>query len=65
MADIGLLFQIAIIGIIASVLHSLLRQAGKEEFGHAVTLIGVVLIMVKVIYEIAQLFAAIRTMFQF
>lgn len=63
--DITLLFQIAIIGIITAVLNTLLKQADKGEFGQAVTLIGIVIIMAKVIYEVANLFKTIKTMFQF
>ncbi|QOR35857.1 stage III sporulation protein AC [Clostridium sp. 'deep sea'] len=63
--QITLLFQIAVIGIITSVLNTILKQAGKDEFGQAITLIGVTIIMARVLVEIGNLFQTIKTMFQF
>ena len=63
--QITLLFQIAVIGIITSVLNTILKQAGKDEFGQAITLIGVTIIMARVLIEIGNLFQTIKTMFQF
>ena len=63
--QITLLFQIAVIGIITSVLNTILKQANKDEFGQAVTLIGVTIIMARVLIEIGNLFQTIKTMFQF
>jgi len=39
--DIDLVFKIAIVGIVVSVLHTVLKQAGKEDVANMVTLAGV------------------------
>lgn len=59
-----LLFQIAGIGIIVSIFHTMLKQAGKEEQGHLVTLVGVVIVLMWVIKLVADLFTTVRTVFR-
>lgn len=65
MIDITLLFQITTIGIVTWILSTLLEQFDKKFYASAVTAIGAVLILARVIYEISRLFTTIRTMFQF
>lgn len=62
--DIDLLFKIAGIGILASVLHTVLDKAGKEEFAFISTLLAVVLVLGIVIKYISQLFNNIKTLFK-
>jgi stage III sporulation protein AC len=61
--SIDLIFKIAGIGIIVSVLHSVLKQAGKEDYGYLVTLVGVVVVLAMVLQVVNELFSSIRTMF--
>lgn len=63
--DIGLIFKIAGIGIVISVINMVLKQAGKEEQGQMLTLLGVVLVLGIVIPMISQLFSDIRSVFGF
>ncbi|MCL4425994.1 MAG: stage III sporulation protein AC [Firmicutes bacterium] len=63
MNGIDLLFKIAGIGIIVSILHTVLKQAGKEEQGQLVTLAGVVIVLLLVIQLLAGFFETVRTMF--
>lgn len=61
---IDLIFKIAGIGIIVSVLHTVLKQAGKEEHGYLVTLVGVVVVLAMVIQVVNQLFSSVKAMFE-
>ncbi|NLJ99483.1 MAG: stage III sporulation protein AC [Tissierellia bacterium] len=62
--NVDLIFKIASIGILLSVLHTVLDKAGKEEFGYITTLVGVVIVFGIVIGLISKLFDNIKTLFQ-
>jgi stage III sporulation protein AC len=62
--NIELIFRIAGVGILAAVLHTVLRQAGKEELAHLVTLAGVALVLMWVVQLLARLFDQVRSVFQ-
>ncbi|MEW6242729.1 MAG: stage III sporulation protein AC [Bacillota bacterium] len=61
--DVDLIFKIAGVGILVSVLHTVLKQAGKEEQGHLITLVGVVIVLAMVIQVVRDLFESIKVMF--
>lgn len=62
--NVDLIFKIASIGILLSILHTLLHNAGKEEFAFITTLVGVVIVFGAVIGLISKLFDSIKTLFQ-
>ena len=61
--DINLIFKIAGIGILVSVLNMVLKQAGKEEQAQMLTLAGVILVLLMVIQLVQKLFIEIRSVF--
>ncbi|HHV06906.1 MAG TPA: stage III sporulation protein AC [Firmicutes bacterium] len=61
--NIDLIFQIAGIGLLISILNIVLKQAGKEEQAHMLALLGVVIVLLLIIPTISQLFTTIRTVF--
>jgi stage III sporulation protein AC len=61
--DINLIFRIAGIGILISVLNMVLKQAGKEEQAQMLTLAGVVIVLFMVIQLIQRLFNDVRSVF--
>ncbi len=61
--DINLIFRIAGIGILISVLNMVLKQAGKEEQSQMLTLAGVVIVLLMVIQLIQKLFNNVRAVF--
>jgi stage III sporulation protein AC len=63
--DINAIFQIAGIGIITAMIHTVLKQMGKEDMAHWATVIGFVVVMFMVIRLLDQLFQEIRTIFLF
>ena len=63
--DIDLIFKIAAIGIIVSILNQVLSRSGREEQATMTTLAGLVVVLMMVVQEIADLFALVKTLFQF
>ncbi|WP_174613775.1 stage III sporulation protein AC [Virgibacillus ihumii] len=63
--DATILFQIAGIGIIVALIHTILKQMGKEEIAQFATLIGFIIVMVIVINELSDLFQQIKSVFLF
>lgn len=62
---IDLIFRIAAIGILVSVLNALLKQSGREELGMMTTLAGLVVVLMMVVKEIVNLFDTVKAIFQF
>jgi stage III sporulation protein AC len=63
--DIDTIFQIAGIGIIIAMIHTVLKQMGKEDMAHWVTVIGFVVVLFMVIRLLDDLFREIKTIFLF
>jgi len=63
--NVELIFQIAAVGIIVSVLNQLLNKSDRSEQAMMVTLAGLVIVMLLVLTEIKELFDTIRSLFQF
>ncbi len=62
--DINLIFKIAAVGIIISVLNIVLTKSGREEMAMMTTLTGLIVVLMMVIGLISRLFDTVRTMFQ-
>lgn len=62
---IDLIFRIAAIGILVSVLNALLNKSGREEQAMMTTLAGLIVVLLMVVKEIVNLFNVVKTMFQF
>lgn len=63
--DIDLIFKLAALGIIVSVLNILLSRSGRDDQALMVTLAGLVAALVIVVQEISDLFALIKRLFSF
>jgi len=61
---IDLIFKIASIGILLSILHTVLNKAGKEEFAFITTLVGLIIVFGMVIGLIAKFFDDIKVLFR-
>lgn len=61
--DINLIFKIAAIGIIVSVLNQLLIRSGREEQAMMTTLAGLIVVLMMLIKEISTLFSTIKSVF--
>ena len=61
--DVDLIFKIAAIGIIVSVLNQLLIRSGREEQGMLLTLAGLVVVLSMIVVQISDLFTTVKAVF--
>ncbi len=61
--EINIIFKIALVGIMVSMLNQILRQSGREEQAFLTSLAGLVLVLFWVIPYIAELFETIEDLF--
>ena len=63
--EIDLIFKIAAIGIIVSILNQVLSRSGREEQATMTTLAGLVVVLMMLARKIADLFDLVKTLFDF
>ena len=63
--DIDLIFKIAAIGIIVSILNQVLARSGREEQATMTTLAGLVVVLMLIAQKISELFDLVKTLFHF
>lgn len=63
--EIDLVFKIAAVGIIVSILNQVLVRSGREEQATMTTLAGLVVVLMIVVQRIADLFDLVKNLFQF
>ena len=63
--EIDLIFKIAAVGIIVSILTQVLVRSGREEQATMTTLAGLVVVLMILVQKIAELFDLVKTLFQF
>ncbi|HJB57541.1 MAG TPA: stage III sporulation protein AC [Candidatus Flavonifractor intestinipullorum] len=61
--DVDMIFKIAAIGILVSVLNQVLSRSGREEQATMVTLAGLVVVLMMVVQEISALFTLVQDLF--
>lgn len=61
--DIGLIFRIAAVGILVSVLCQVLKHSGREEQAFLTSLAGLLLVLFWLIPYIYDLFETIKQLF--
>ena len=61
--DIDLIFRIAGVGIIVSVLNLVLKRAEREEQAMMTTLAGLIVVLVIIVKEIGGLFDTVKSVF--
>jgi stage III sporulation protein AC len=62
--DTELIFQLAGISIVITVIYTVLKQAGRDEFAFSTLLLGIVVVLAMVIPKIADLFETVRSVFR-
>lgn len=63
--DIDLIFKIAAIGIIVSILNQVLSRSGRDEQATMTTLAGLVVVLMMLAQKIAELFDLVKALFKF
>ena len=61
--EIDLIFKIAAIGIIVSILNQVLNKSGREEQATMMTLAALVVVLMMVAQKISDLFELIKRLF--
>ena len=63
--NVDLIFKIAAIGILVAVLNQLLVRSGREEQAMMTTLAGLVVVLMMLARQIAELFELVKGLFDF
>ena len=63
--DIDLVFKIAAIGIIVSILNQVLSRSGREDQATMTTLAGLVVVLMMIAQKISDLFDLVKRLFDF
>ena len=63
--EVEIIFKIAGIGILTSILGQILKQSGKDEISTLTTLAGLIIVLIMVINQIGDLFTTLKTIFNF
>lgn len=63
--EIELIFKIAAVGIIVSILNQVLARSGREEQATMTSLAGLVVVLMILAQKIAELFDLVKTLFEF
>ena len=63
--DIDLIFKIAAVGIIVSILNQVLSRSGRDEQATMTTLAGLVVVLMMLAQKISDLFELVKSLFHF
>ena len=63
--EIDLIFKIAAIGIIVSILNQVLARSGRDEQATMTSLAGLVVVLMMLAQKIADLFQLVKQLFHF
>jgi stage III sporulation protein AC len=62
--EIGLILKIAGIGILISIVSSILSKSGRDEQAMLVTVAGIIVVMLMLVDEVGTLIESVRTIFE-
>ena len=60
---VSLIFKIAAVGILVTILGQILKHSGREEHAFLVSLAGLILVLMWIVPYIVDLFQTIQTLF--
>jgi len=61
--SVGLIFKIAAVGILVTILNQVLKYSGREEQAFLVSLAGLILVLMWIIPSIYELFTTVQDLF--
>ena len=61
--DVDLIFKIAAVGILVAVLNLVLARSGREEQAMMTTLAGLVVVLMKLVRQLSDLFDLVKSLF--
>ncbi len=62
--SVGIIFKIAAVGILVSVLCQLLKNSGRDDLGHLVSLAGLLVVLFWVLPYVLDLFETMQRLFE-
>lgn len=62
--SVGMIFRIAAVGVLVTILGQVLKHSGREEQSFLVSLAGLILVLSWIVPYINELFETIKMMFQ-
>ncbi len=62
--DISIIFKIAAVGIIITIICQVLKKSDRDDIATLVSLVGLIIVLTVVISMIADLFAEIKQLFE-
>ena len=62
--SINMIFKIAAVGILVTILGQVLKHSGREEHAFLISLAGLVLVLLWMLPYIYELFETMQTLFQ-
>ena len=63
MMDISIIFKIAAVGIIITIICQVLKKSDRDDIATIVSLVGLIIVLTAVITMISQLFEQVRGLF--
>ncbi len=64
MQDTTIIFFLTALAIAVTVLHTFLKQAGRDEYAYLTLIVGLALALIKVLPVIQQLFQGVQSVFK-
>lgn len=61
--EVSLIFKIAAVGILVSVISQILKHSGREEHAFLTSLAGLILVLFWIIPYISELFEVVKKLF--
>ena len=62
--DVDLIFKIAAVGILVTILSQILKHSGREEHAFLLSLAGLILVLTWIIPYIYDLFVSVQNLFE-
>lgn len=62
--SVGIIFKIAAVGILVSVLCQLLKNSGRDDLGHLVSMSGLVIVLFWILPYVLELFETMQRLFE-
>ena len=64
MADVSIIFFLTGLAIAVTILHTFLKQAGREEYAYLTLIVGLTIALIKVLPIILELFNQVQSVFK-
>lgn len=63
--EVSLIFKIAAVGILVTILSQILKHSGREEHAFMISLAGLIIVLTWIVPYIYDLFQTMQSLFEF